>query len=764
MKSFRLGLRGRIALGFVVVIALGFGMAGYGVLGLSRMSKSVAGMNATASTVVMVQEVTRQLEIMRRGTNRFSQDGNPQALEDIIHGEAKAGELLTQIVAAFASDEQHQIATRVLQDLASFVTQREKFTRTARLVFAERTKLITGGTTLTTVTRRLLQAAQSTEDEDLTVTAVEVDSAILQVRVESWRFLATLDPNGPATFAVDHAKALAILENLLKISDDHVRQRAQSVQAALTDYGNGFDITAKNLLENKALYENVMTPLLQGMQADMDVALDSLRSDFAADVTGSQTTADRTIWLQAIAALATALLGAVLAALIGWAIVKPIATMTTAMTRLAEGEQDIDIPARDATDEMGAMARAVDVFRLAAIENDRLTAEQAREQAARGRRQAAMDRHTQDFGTSISGVMNGLIDSASRMRTAVSQMGAATKTTRDSTSSSDLNSIAVATEEMAASISEISRQVAMVTTAVQQAVERASETDSKVTELAGAADRIGDVVRLINDIAGKTNLLALNATIEAARAGEAGKGFAVVASEVKSLATQTAQATGRIQTQIVSIRSATNEAVEAVRVVGAAISQVDSVASAIAAAVEEQAAATQGISNSIQTVSAATQAAAQAMDQVLAMAEQTDDASHSVRIAADEVGQTAETLQTEVGDFLSAMSQEDNGERRSYERIAGTGAHATVKVGRENEVDAEVRDISRGGAALACPTSAAPGTEVQIGLPAGVKVRGRIVRSEHGVIAVAFRQDAATVAQIERAMELLSRQTLPRAA
>ena len=352
-------------------------------------------------------------------------------------------------------------------------------------------------------------------------------------------------------------------------------------------------------------------------------------------------------------------------------------------------------------------------------------------------------------------------------------MGAATKTTRDSTSgaaeaantsSSDLNSIAVATEEMAASISEISRQVAMVTTAVQQAVERASETDSKVTELAGAADRIGDVVRLINDIAGKTNLLALNATIEAARAGEAGKGFAVVASEVKSLATQTAQATGRIQTQIVSIRSATNEAVEAVRVVGAAISQVDSVASAIAAAVEEQAAATQGISNSIQTVSAATQAAAQAMDQVLAMAEQTDDASHSVRIAADEVGQTAETLQTEVGDFLSAMSQEDNGERRSYERIAGTGAHATVKVGRENEVDAEVRDISRGGAALACPTSAAPGTEVQIGLPAGVKVRGRIVRSEHGVIAVAFRQDAATVAQIERAMELLSRQTLPRAA
>ena len=152
------------------------------------------------------------------------------------------------------------------------------------------------------------------------------------------------------------------------------------------------------------------------------------------------------------------------------------------------------------------------------------------------------------------------------------------------------------------SINEISRQVAHVTVSVQAAVDRATETDAKVAGLSAAADRIGDVVRIITDIAGQTNLLALNATIEAARAGAAGKGFAVVAGEVKALAAQTGRATDQIGAQIIAIRDATAEAVTAVREVGVAIGQVETVASAIAAAVEEQAAATREITNSVQQV------------------------------------------------------------------------------------------------------------------------------------------------------------------
>jgi len=352
-------------------------------------------------------------------------------------------------------------------------------------------------------------------------------------------------------------------------------------------------------------------------------------------------------------------------------------------------------------------------------------------------------------------------------------MSGAAKTTRENSSeavdgannsSRDLNSVAVAAEEMAASITEISRQVMHVTTAVQKAVDRASETDAKVAGLASAADRIGDVVRLINDIAGQTNLLALNATIEAARAGEAGKGFAVVASEVKALATQTARATDQIGTQIVAIRAATEEAVEAVREVSAAIGQVDSVASAIAAAVEQQAAATQAISGSVQSVTVATRTAAQAMEQVLTIAQQTDTASRSVLVAADEVGQTADTLRAEVNDFLSAMTRGDHAERRAYERIPGAGATASLIIKGLGEVRAEVRDISRGGAALVCRSTAPCGTEVQVDLSTGGTVSGRIVRSENGVVVIAFRQDTASTGRLDSALSAIRQRTRPKAA
>ena len=443
-----------------------------------------------------------------------------------------------------------------------------------------------------------------------------------------------------------------------------------------------------------------------------------------------------------------------------------IKAMTAAMKRLAEGDRTVEIPAQARADEIGEMAQAVAVFKQNAIENDRLTAAQAREQAARDRRHAAMERHTQDFGTSVSGVMATLVQSAGEMRAAASEMSEAAKRTRDSTSDAvaganasarDLNSVAVAVEEMAASIKEISGQVARAAAAVRDAVVRASETDAKVAGLADAADQIGSVVRLITDIAGQTNLLALNATIEAARAGEAGKGFAVVANEVKALASQTARATDQIGAQIVLIRAATGEAVTAVREVGLAIGQVDLVATAIAAAVEQQAAATQDISGNVQNVTQATSESARAMERVLAIVERTDTAGGSVMAAAGEVGGTAETLRVEVSDFLNAMTQDDVGERRAYERIAGDGIRTSLSIRGGGTFQAVVRDISRGGVSLACDGTAPPGTEVQVALPAGGTVPGRIVRTEDSILTVAFRQDAATLARLDQVLQAVKR-------
>jgi methyl-accepting chemotaxis protein len=209
---------------------------------------------------------------------------------------------------------------------------------------------------------------------------------------------------------------------------------------------------------------------------------------------------------------------------------------------------------------------------------------------------------------------------------------------------------------MSSSISEISQQAGRATRAVAEAVERAGVTDAKVGGMAAAAERVSDVVKLITDIASRTNLLALNATIEAARAGEAGKGFAVVAGEVKALATQTAKATDEIATQISAIRASTGEAVTAVQHVSAAIGEINEVATAIAAAVEEQAAATREIAASVHTVAVATQGATQAMQEVASISETTDAASAKVLAGADDVARDADTLRGEVTHFLGAMA------------------------------------------------------------------------------------------------------------
>ncbi len=203
-------------------------------------------------------------------------------------------------------------------------------------------------------------------------------------------------------------------------------------------------------------------------------------------------------------------------------------------------------------------------------------------------------------------------------------------------------------------------------------------TDAKVGGMASAADRVGDVVRLITDIASRTNLLALNATIEAARAGAAGKGFAVVAGEVKGLATQTGKATEEIATQITAIRAATGEAVTAVREVSAAIAEVNEVATAIAAAVEQQAAATREIAASVQTVTVANHEATAAMQEVSSISQTTDAASSQVLVGADEVGRNAETLRGELTEFLQAMASTGDEDGRGHERIAGNGAQAVA--------------------------------------------------------------------------------------
>ena len=462
------------------------------------------------------------------------------------------------------------------------------------------------------------------------------------------------------------------------------------------------------------------------------------------------------------AALALCLLLTVVAAR---AIARPVLQLTATVRALADGDLEQSVPAVERQDEIGAMARAVEVFRQHEQQARDRAAAHAAEHAARTRRQAAMDQHLQDFGGSVSGVLANLARAADGMRSAAGEMTGAAHSTREhatrtassaTASAENLTAVGAGVEEMSASVDEISRQVAHASAAARTAVERSAATDRKVAGLAAAAEQIGSVVQLIASIAGRTNLLALNATIEAARAGDAGKGFAVVAGEVKALAAQTAKATEEIGAQVVAIRGSTGEAVAAVQQVGAAIGDVDAIATAIAAAVEEQAAATREIVGRVQAVAQATDEVSHSMTQVSVVAGSADGVAGQVMRAADEIGGTSDMLRQEVDAFLRVMARKDEAERRLYVRIPGGGHRATLDLPGQPPREAVIQEIARGGMGLLASWSERTGTELSVRLPGvDMPVPARVLRSGNGTLVLAFHQDPATLVRVDRALAII---------
>ena len=345
-------------------------------------------------------------------------------------------------------------------------------------------------------------------------------------------------------------------------------------------------------------------------------------------------------------------------------IARPVGAMTDAMTRLADGDTGIEVVGADGKDEIGAMARAVLVFKDNKIKADTLAAEQKADQEAKERRAAAMAEAVTKFETAIGAVADGVASAATEMQSSAQTLSTtAEQASRQATAvaaaaeqaSSNVQTVATAGEELSSSISEIGRQVSQSTTIAGKAVDEAKRTDAKVQGLSEAAQRIGDVVKLITDIAAQTNLLALNATIEAARAGEAGKGFAVVAAEVKNLANQTAKATEEIGAQIGAIQGATKESVDAIQAIGRTITEVSEIATTIASAVEEQGAATQEIARNVQEAARGTQEVSANVGGVTQSSRETGSAATQVLGAAGELSKQAETLRREVDQFLSSV-------------------------------------------------------------------------------------------------------------
>jgi methyl-accepting chemotaxis protein len=341
-----------------------------------------------------------------------------------------------------------------------------------------------------------------------------------------------------------------------------------------------------------------------------------------------------------------------------------IASIVTPMQALGKGDLTAVVPHQGEKTEIGAMADTLQVFKDSLIAKkaaDEAAAADAEAKIERGRR---VDNITREFESMIGEIVNTVSSASSQLESSAGTLSSTAERSKElattvaaasEEASTNVQSVASATEELSSSVTEISRQVQESARMATDAVGQARTTNDRVSELSKAASRIGDVVELINTIAGQTNLLALNATIEAARAGEAGRGFAVVASEVKALAEQTAKATGEISTQISGIQAATNESVTAIKEISGTIERLSEISSTIAAAVEEQGAATQEISRNVQQAAQGTMQVSSNITDVQRGATETGTASSQLLAAAQSLSGDSSRLKDEVGKFLDTV-------------------------------------------------------------------------------------------------------------
>jgi methyl-accepting chemotaxis protein len=345
-------------------------------------------------------------------------------------------------------------------------------------------------------------------------------------------------------------------------------------------------------------------------------------------------------------------------------VVTPLRRLRTVVAKLADQDFTVEVPDIERRDEIGEMAKAAQVFKERGIERGRLEAERAAERETREKRAQHMETLTKAFEIKVGSLVQGLSAAATEMRATAESMTATAEQTNTRSvavaaaseqASANVQTVATAADELSASVAEIGRQVAQSADIAGLAVEDARHTDATVQALSESAQKIGEVVVLIQDIAEQTNLLALNATIEAARAGEAGKGFAVVASEVKSLANQTAKATEEIGAQINQIQDATKLSVDAIRKIGATISEISDIAATIASAVQEQGAATQEIARNVQEAARGTGEVSNNIGGVKEAAAESGSAASQVLSSAGELARHADQLTGHVNEFLAAV-------------------------------------------------------------------------------------------------------------
>ena len=492
------------------------------------------------------------------------------------------------------------------------------------------------------------------------------DAKLNLMRAQVWHFSATGDAKLVADIAKTEASVKDILEQARGLSDDpDFRTAIGSLESVDSRF---LQANTQTIKTEQAKDEIVSRTIKIVNEAGdfMDSAVPFAQKNTATAKQDALAAAHSANWINFVMAIA------VMAALIGsgvfsfTGIARPMTRLNKALGEMAGGNLDVVIPGADRGDEIGDLAKTVTVIRQNAETRAREEAETKirQDEVLARQRKAEMAKMANDFENAVGRIVETVSSASSELEASAGTLTSTAERAQELTTmvgaaseeaSTNVQSVASATEQLSSSVNEISRQVQESARMATEAVGQARSTTDRVSELSKAASRIGDVVELINTIAGQTNLLALNATIEAARAGEAGRGFAVVASEVKALAEQTAKATGEIGLQINGIQGATQDSVNAIKEISSTIERLSEISSTIAAAVEEQGAATQEISRNVQQAAQGTQQVSSNITDVQRGASETGSASSQVLSAAQTLSTDSGRLKAEVSKFLNSV-------------------------------------------------------------------------------------------------------------
>jgi methyl-accepting chemotaxis protein len=664
MSFLNLRIRGRLYGGFGALLVFCAALAGFAVWQLWGIETQVGMMTLQSKNTIRVGDIATELQATRRGLLRYTFDQDEASFAESEKRLSKITDLLEEAVRTTIVEERRAVYKAAGKEIAELKMKRVALGDAIKQMLAGRNLLFTDGDKMAADVQKLVDAADKT---DFSHEAAALEAKVLLLRVANWRMLATRDSKGLETFKTNLAKAQQQIVELEKASlPSNLAALLASVKASVIKYAEAFEKTGPNLVLGDELYYKAITPLIVGTIEKLDNVKASIGQAFEKTTAETQGRITGTVTMQEIVAGAAVLLGVLIAFFIARGITGPLSGLTSGMKELAGGNFGVVLPGLDRKDEVGDMAQAVETFKVKAEEKAREEAEAKikQDRIAAQQRKADMIKLADDFESAVGEIVETVSSASTELEASANTLTATAVRSQELTTmvaaaseeaSTNVQSVASATEELTSSVNEISRQVQESARMAGEAVDQARKTNDRVGELSKAAARIGDVVELINTIAGQTNLLALNATIEAARAGEAGRGFAVVASEVKALAEQTAKATGEIGQQISGIQAATQESVGAIKEISFTIEKLSEISSTIAAAVEEQGAATQEISRNVQQAAQGTQQVSSNITDVQRGASETGSASSQVLSAAQSLSGDSNRLKLEVGKFLNSV-------------------------------------------------------------------------------------------------------------